>query len=292
LKTLLVLLGALAFALFVFVRTVEPPHQLDIINSLWPGDAGVERVAEGVVFDPMTCLRLDVWRPTKLQGRAPVIVFFYGGGWVKGERGHYGFAAKALAARGYVVVVSDYRKVPGVRFPSFVEDGAAAMKWTAANIGRYGGDAQRVAVAGHSAGAYIAVMLALNPRYLASQGIARGFIKAGVGLSGPYDFLPFDSKRSIDAMRQWPRPAETQPVSYISKDAPPLLLVTGTADDTVKPRNAIILAQKLKQAGTPVAFKAYEGLGHEDVVMALSKPFRSKAPVLDDIASFLDTHLE
>lgn len=238
------------------------------------------------MFDSKNGLKLDVWRPEG-EGQHPVIVFFYGGGWAHGERGHYGFAAKALAARGYVVVVPDYRKVPQVRFPAFNQDGATALKWTQDNIARYQGDPEKVAVMGHSAGAYIAVMLALNEDYLKAAGVRPGFIKAAIGLSGPYDFLPFDSKRSINAMRAWPRPQETQPIRYARADAPPMLLVTSTEDDTVKPRNAILLTQRLTELGAPVAFEAYPGLTHEDVVMALSKPFRSKAPVLDDAVHFL-----
>jgi acetyl esterase/lipase len=293
LKTLLIFVATIAVGLLLFTRLVAPPRQLDLINNLWPGDRGVERVVEGVVFDPQTGLKLDVWKPVEpaTQPR-PVIVFFYGGGWANGERAHYGFVAKAFAARGFVVVIPDYRKVPQVRFPSFVKDGAASLRWVQDHIGRYGGDPDKVAVAGHSAGAYIAIMLALNESYLKAAGVAPGLIKAGVGLSGPYDFLPFDSKRSINAMRAWPKPLETQPVTYVRKDAPPLLLVTGTADDTVKPRNAIILTQRLTALGSPVEFKAHEDLGHEDVVMALSKPFRGKAPVLDESVAFLESRLK
>ena len=164
------------------------------------------------------------------------------------------------------------------------------MRWVRDNIGRYGGDVNRVSVAGHSAGAYIAVMLALNPKYLKDAGVDPGLIKAGIGMSGPYDFIPFDSKRSINAMRQWPRPLETQPVTYVRSDAPPLLLMTGSEDDTVKPRNAIILTQRLLAVGANAKFRAYQGLSHEDVVVSLSKPFRNKAPVLDDAVAFLNAN--
>lgn len=290
-KALLLALGAAAVALLLFTRLVAPPRQLDLLDALWPG-GGADRVAEGVVFDPQSGLKLDVWRPAEQGSRPlPVIVFYYGGGWAHGERAHYGFAARALADRGFLVVVPDYRKVPQVRFPAFVEDGAAALAWVNTNVARFGGDPRRVAVAGHSAGAHIAVMLALDARYLARHGISADFVRAGVGLAGPYDFLPFDSKRSIAAMRAWPRPEETQPVTYVRRDAPALLLATGTDDDTVKPRNAIILSQRLTRAGADVAFKAYPGLGHEDLVMALSRPFRGKGPVLDDMEAFLDTRL-
>lgn len=292
-KSILAFIGFVVVALFLFTRLVEPPHQLSILNSLWPGDSDASEVAEGVVFDPATGLKLDVWAPTGAKdAKKPVLIFFYGGGWSHGQREHYSFAGKAFAAKGFVTVIPDYRKVPSVRFPTFNQDGAMAVKWVRDNIEKFGGDPTRVAVAGHSAGGYIAVILALDTQYLKDVGVDPAFIKAGVGLSGPYDFIPFDSKRSINAMRAWPRPLETQPVTYVRKDAPPLLLLTGTADDTVKPRNPIILSQRLHAVGADVSFKAYEELGHEDVVMALAKPFRGKAPVLDDSVAFLKEKLK
>ena len=114
--------------------------------------------------------------------------------------------------------------------------------------------------------------------------------KASIGLSGPYVFYPFTSRRAIDAMSQWPDPQATQPLHFARADAPPLFLATSSADDTVRPKNAINLAAKLRRLGAPVELRNYEGLSHEDVVMALSKPFRGKAPVLADALAFLNTH--
>jgi acetyl esterase/lipase len=284
-------LVGLALALLAFTRATPPPNQLDWINLFWPGDSGVERVAEGVVFDPETGLKLDVWAPEGNKGSRPVLIFYYGGGWAHGARNHYGWAAKAFAAKGFVVVVPDYRKVPAVRFPAFVEDGAKAVRWVQDNIARYGGDPARVGMAGHSAGAHIAMLLTLDRSWLAKAGVAPGFVRATVGLSGPYDFLPFDSRRSIVAMRGWPRPIETQPIAYARADAPPIMVVTGASDNTVKPRNAILLAQKLNRLGATVEFRAYNDLGHEDIAMALSKPFRYRAPVLEEASAFLHRHL-
>ncbi|MFM9853017.1 MAG: alpha/beta hydrolase [Sphingomonadaceae bacterium] len=291
-RLILGVIVGLAVSLTIFRYTVEPPQQLDIINSLTPGDDGVAQVAQGQVFDPKTGLKLDVWASTQATSKPrPVLIFFYGGGWAHGERAHYGFAAKAFAAQGFVVVVPDYRKVPTVRFPAFNQDGAAAIKWTRDNIAKFGGDPGRLALSGHSAGAYIAMILTLDRHYLTDIGVDPKIVRATVGLSGPYDFLPLDSRRSIDAMKAWPKPIETQPIAFATKDAPPIMVVTGTADDTVKPRNAILLAQALGKLGTKPVFKAYENLGHEDVVMALSKPFRGKAPVLADSVAFLKAHV-
>lgn len=259
---------------------------------MWPGDGGVARVVDGAVFDEKTGLKLDVWTPegTKPGDGKPVLVFFYGGGWAHGQREHYGFVAKAFAARGFVVVMPDYRKVPGVVFPAFVEDGAKALRWVQDNIAEHGGDAGRVGLSGHSAGAHIAMLLTLDRSWLLKAGVSPGFVRATVGLSGPYDFLPFDSRRSIAAMYRWPRPTETQPIAYARADAPPIMVITGASDDTVKPRNAILLAQKLNRLGATVEFRAYNDLGHEDIAMALSKPFRGRAPVLEEAVAFLQRH--
>ncbi len=180
--------------------------------------------------------------------------------------------------------------MPQVRFPAFVQDAADAVKWTQDNIVKYGGDPNRIAIAGHSAGAHSVAMLTLDPQWLAAAG-APGAVKAAVGLSGPYDFYPFTG-RAVKAMGQWPKPAETQPLNFARKDAPPMMLVIGTADTTVRPKNARNLFKRLTDAGAVVVEKEYPGLGHEDVAMALSLPFRGKAPVLDDSSAFLMTHLE
>ncbi len=264
------------------------PGLLDVVDRVTPGASGT-RVASAVAFGAHD-QQLDVWRRgDALPGGAPVVVFFYGGGWVKGDRKSYGWAARAYASKGFVVVVPDYRKVPQARFPAFVEDGAAAVRWTRDNIVRFGGDPARIAIAGHSAGGHTVAMLALDPQWLAKAG-APGAVKAAVGLSGPYDFYPFTG-RAVEAMGRWPRPQETQPLTYARRDAPPMMLVTGTEDTTVRPKNARNLATKLKALGAPVELKEYAGQGHEDIAMALSLPFRGKAPVLDDSVAFLNANL-
>lgn len=281
-------LAAVALTALVY-STISPPALLSWVDGMAGGGRGTRKVANGVPYGTHG-QRLDVWAPAGSRAagaKRPVLIWWYGGGWVKGDRAAYAFAGRAFAQAGYLVVVADYRKVPQVRFPAFLEDGAEAVAWTRDNAARFGGDPARIALAGHSAGAYTAIMLALDPRWLRAQNVDPHVVKAAVGLSGPYDFYPFEKKRAIDAMSAWPRPEETQPIHFARGDAPPLLLVTSSEDVTVRPRNAIGLAARLRQLGAPVELKQYGGLGHEDVVMALAKPFRGKAPVLSDSLDFL-----
>lgn len=271
----------------------SPPKSLDVLDSLWTTGGDVGHVASGVPFASATDGALDIWAPPIAAGdRKPVLIFFYGGAWVKGRRQDYGFVGRAYGAKGFVVVLPDYRKVPGVRFPAFVQDGAAAVRWVHDNIARYGGDPDRIVLAGHSAGAYNAIMLALDSRYLRSAGVDPGVIKAAAGLAGPYDFYPFDSARAVTAMGNAPDHWQTQPITFARKDAPPLWLGTGTADTEVKPRNAIALARREKVLGnTDTVMKEYPGFSHNDMIMAVSKPFRGKGSVLDDTVRFFNRYV-
>ncbi|MCX9145797.1 alpha/beta hydrolase [Erythrobacter sp. WG] len=286
-------LGVLALAGVIggMLAFISPPRLLSHYDRLAGGREGSYPAAEGVPFGSHG-QSLDIWAPNDQSAAPlPVVIFWYGGGWAKGDRTSYAFAGRALAKAGFLVVIPDYRKVPQVHFPAFLDDGAEAVAWVQANIAQHGGDPERVAVMGHSAGAYQAVMLALDAKRLAAAGVPPGFIKAGVGLSGPYDFHPFTSDRAIAAFSAWPRPEETQPIAFARKDAPPSLLVTSDGDETVRPRNANNLGARLAGLGAPVEVKNYGPLDHEEIVMALSVPFRGKGAILADSVAFLKARM-
>lgn len=286
-------LGLFAVALVIgsFLAFTSPPRLLSLYDRVAGGREGSFPAAEGVPFGNHG-QALDIWAPNDMaKAPLPVVIFWYGGGWAKGDRTSYAFAGRALAKAGFLVVIPDYRKVPQVHFPAFLDDGAEAVAWVQQNIAQYQGDPERVAFMGHSAGAYQAVMLALDAKRLTAAGADPAKIKAAVGLSGPYDFYPFDSPRSIAAFSEWPQPAETQPITFARADAPAMLLVTSDGDETVRPRNANNLGAKLRELGAPVEVRNYGPLDHEEVVMALSVPFRGKGPVLADSVAFLKARL-
>ena len=257
---------------------------LSLFNAAVPKDGGAKLVARGVAYGPHPRQRLDVYAPTAPGARPrPVILFFYGGSWSSGDRGGYAFVGRALAARGFVTVIPDYRLVPEVAYPAFVEDGANAVRWARAHAKDYGADGDRIVLAGHSAGAYIAAMLAVDGRWLGRE---RAAVRGLAGLAGPYDFAPFTSEASRRAFGAWPDAAETQPVTHVDASAPPALLLTGAEDTTVRPRNSESLAARLRKLGVTAEVKRYPGVGHVGVLTAIAKPFRGKAPVLDDVAVF------
>ena len=292
LKFVLLTIVALVAIIGLIIAFASPPAVLNFINSHTPGDGNAHEVAEGVAYGPDAAQKLNVWAPKdRKPGQSyPVLVFYYGGGWVKGSRGEYDFAGRAYAARGFVVVVPDYRLVPAVHFPVFVQDSALAVKWTRDNVARFGGDPGRITLGGHSAGAYNAAMLALDPHWLRDIGVDPKIVRAAALLAGPYDFYPFDKKRSIDAMSNWPRPLETQPIRFAAKDSPPLWLAAGTADDVVRPYNSQRLAAKLKGLGAIVDLRLYPGKSHNDLIMGISKPLRGRAPTLQESVDFLHAH--
>lgn len=263
------------------------PRLLSNVDALSGGGSGVSAVASGVTYGNHA-QKLDVYAPkgTPTNARLPVVLFIHGGSWRDGDRGGYAFAGKAFAREGFVSVVIDYRKVPEVRFPDFMVDAAEAVAWTESNIAAYGGDPTKIIIAGHSAGAHIAVLLTLDPTYLRSAGVADGAIKGAIGLAGPYDFYPFTSEAAVAAFAG-ADPALTQPITYARGDAPPLLLLHGDADDVVLPRNSTALAAKVTEAGGQVVVKPYAGVGHVGIVQALSPIWNGKAPVLTDAANFV-----
>lgn len=264
---------------------------LSLFATLSPKDPA-SLVGKGQAYGAGPRQRLDVYAPRGAKGQAPVAVFFYGGSWDSGRRQDYGWVGRAMASRGFVTVVADYRIYPEVRYPGFLEDGAQAVKWAQDHALEYGGDPRRMVLAGHSAGAYNAVMLGLDGRYLRAAGVDPAAIKAVAGVAGPYDFVPFDDPIAKRIFGKTDDPPATQPMAYVNKDSPPAFLATGDADTLVYPRNTTALAKKLRAAGVPVEERHYPGVGHIKILLALSRPLRGEVPVLDEMTRFLHAHAD
>jgi len=235
-------------------------------------------------MDNMTSLKPDLDKQAR-----PIIVFFYGGSWQNGARGNYLFVGEALASRGFIVVVPDYRTYPQTVFPGFVDDAAAAVRWAHDHAGEFGGDPSHLFLMGHSAGAQIAALLSTDGHYLAAQHMSKHDLSGFIGLAGPYDFLPLTDPALEQVFPISLRQA-SQPINFVSGDEPPMLLAAGKDDTTVDPGNTDRLAAKLRAAGDAVQVNHYPGIGHALLVGALAAPLRRVAPVLADVSRFIDSH--
>jgi acetyl esterase/lipase len=237
--------------------------------------------------------RLDVYVPEKAAGApSPVVVFWHGGRWSFGDKTEYRFVGAALAESGYVAVVANYRHYPQVKMPGFMSDAAQAALWAVAHAVEYGADLERLYLMGHSAGAHMAVLLALTGTYFADAGRPAPRIAGVIALSGPYNFLPL---REHDVQDMFGPPQlypQSQPVNFVRGDAPPMLLVHGLDDATVWPGNSRNLAAALSALGAPVSLKLYPNVSHGDTVAALTPLRRSRARTLADIRAFIDEHGE
>jgi acetyl esterase/lipase len=230
---------------------------------------------------------LDLYTPKDAtQMPRDVAVFFYGGRWENGDKEDYRFVAATFADKGFIAVIPDYRKYPQVRFPVFVQDGAAALAWVYRNIDQYGGDPARIHVIGHSAGAHIGALLTADARYLQREGLDRSaVIHDFSGLAGPYDFTPKDPDLK-DMFGPPDHYAQMQAPNFIDGHEPPMLLLYGDADKYVERYNLERLQTRIQQKGGCVKSIIYSLASHNDLVAALSWVNPAHIPVLDDVTAY------
>lgn len=281
--TLLISLSAVLLSL-----AVAACSPLGTLNALATTD--VHTRTTDIAYGPLPRQRLDLYQPegTAPPGGWPVVVFFYGGSWNSGERAQYGFVGAALASRGMLALVADYRLYPEVRFPEFLSDSALAVAWALEHVREQGGNPQRVFVMGHSAGAYNAAMLALDPRWLGAARHSPQALAGFIGLAGPYDFLPMSNPDAQPVFFHPDYPPGTQPIEFASARAPRSFLAAGASDSLVDPvRNTEALAGRLRAAGVQVELQRYAGTNHVTLIGAFGVPLRWLAPVLDDVAAFV-----
>jgi len=231
--------------------------------------------------------KLDVYLPPKSRVKS-TIVFLYGGGWVSGARWYYRLFGRAMAARGHIVIIPDYRLFPNVRFPAFNEDAALAVKWASDNLLRLGGHPSRMFLMGHSAGAHISVTLALDGSYLAAHDLAPADIAGVIGLAGPYTLDPLKWKgvRDIFATSA-ASPDAARPIKLVRPGTPSMLLLHGERDRVAGAHASTRLADALRLAGSNAKAILYPKLGHFEILASLLPGWRWRSPVLKDIEDFV-----
>jgi acetyl esterase/lipase len=248
---------------------------------------GVQAPDASVVYDTQHGLSLDIYKPSVATSTpAPVVVFFYGGGWKTGKREQYRFVGQRLSQQGVLAIVADYRTFPRSTFPGFVEDGARAVAWSHGHAAEYGGDPRRLFVGGHSAGAQIAALLGTDARYLATQGMKPRDLSGVIGLSGPYDFVIEGGYEEVFGPKaRW---REAQAVNFVDGDEPPFLLIHGTGDTVVEFKDSQELADRLRRTGGKADLVWLPKAGHIAPLAALHDPKRDPE-VVQAIKAFLQT---
>ena len=257
---------------------------VELLN-LWEPTGAWEEYC-GLAYGEGPRQRLDVYKP-RHAAKAPVLVFFYGGSWQRGSRDLYHFVGVSLAAQGIVTIVPDYSIFPPARFPTFVEDAARAVRFVRESAAQWGGDPTRLVLMGHSAGAYIAAMLSFDPQWVEQVGLNSQIDLAGfIGLAGPYDFLPIESRTLRTIFGGANRP-ETQPISFVTGKEAPSLLITPWRDRLVSPENSRRMVEKIHVHGGVAEERTYRGVGHFTLIGAFAPALRVLAPVLNEATQFV-----
>lgn len=277
------LLGLMAAAFTPLLQACSP---LRVINALAPDST--HTLTGNLAYGTHPRQRIDVYQPNPPVPNAPVVVFFYGGSWTNGDRADYLFVGEALASRGILTLVADYRLSPEVRYPVFVQDSALAVNWAADNVQRFGGDPKKLFVMGHSAGGYNAAMVALDARWLGAVGMRPAQLAGFIGIAGAYDFLPI-AIPDVQVAFNWPNtPPDSQPLFHAGIDAPRTLLLAARSDTLVDPvRNTEGLSKKLRGAGVSVQTEVLDRVSHVTIIGSLARPLRFLAPVLDRVDAFV-----
>ncbi len=239
-----------------------------------------------VAFAPDLGLSLDIYRPHGTSAKAvPTVLFFYGGGWQRGQRAQYRFVARRLAQQGVLAIVADYRTFPRAMFPDFIDDAARAVAWTRQNAADYNGDPRQLYLAGHSAGAQIAALMATDARYLARHNLKPRDLSGVIGLAGPYDFdINGQYVKVFGPAEQWPR---AQAINFVDGDEPPFLLIHGDRDRVVEVRDSVDMAAKLRAQRVKAQLVILSGGGHDAPLLGLYDPVREPR-VLPAILAFVN----
>lgn len=253
-----------------------------LLNTLADTPGGSDRIRD-IAYGEDLRQRYDIYIPAG-DGPFPVLVFVHGGGWSSGHKDDYAFAGQQFAGRGYLTAVPTYRLAPAHPWPAFAEDTAAAVAALSARAAEWGGDPDHLFLAGHSAGAYNAVIVAVADRFLAGEGVRPGIIDGVAGLSGPYDFRPPYGKMVRTAFGDAADTDDIDATTHVDRSDPPMLLIHGTADEVVEMRHSLTLAAALTEAGVRAELRLYEGDDHAAPLVHIARPGRG--PTVEDMDLF------
>ena len=292
--------GGIALA----TQQVQALSALAIVNGI-TSNGGVG-VSKNILYGDEPNQDLDIYYPKPLtkamksknvtddnaiNDSYPMVVFVHGGSWESGNKDEYAFVGQSLAQAGYVTAVINYRKAPEHVYPDYVQDAAQAIAWSYNNAKSLHADPKRLAVIGHSAGAFNAVAAVANEDFLAPYGIKPKDIAAVVGIAGPYsyDFRKFSSRTAFGSDAT---PETVMPDRQIKGAQPPYLLLTAEKDKIVHVTNTTKMTQALKAAGVKVETGEIAGASHATSIGAMAPPLRWVNDVRAQVLSYLDKTLK
>ena len=284
---------ALACGCAVWWAQSDPTRAINVLTQAWLSAQGkVGSTQLNQPYGPGAAQQSDVYLPPADLPRPahgwPVVVFFHGGSWVRGHRSEYRFVGQALASRGMVAVMADYRLYPEVKYPEFLRDGAALVAWVLQQAPTWQADAHQVFTMGHSAGAYNAAMLAVDPRWLGEVGLSPQALAGWIGLAGPYDFLPIEDVEVKPVFDHPHSPPDSQVVFHARVGGPPAWLAYAPQDPYVNPQvNSIRLGERLRALGVPSTLREVAQANHVSLVGMLSPVLSPWVPLLDEVSDFV-----
>lgn len=280
---------ALAAAAVVAISACKRSEP-EVDRNLTIGSTQDLSITHSIAYAPGARRSLDVYAPAAQNGPLPVIVYIYGGAWASGSKEESAWIGAALARRGFVAVIPDYRVYPEGVWPLFIQDNASAVAWTHRSIAQYGGDPAQIVLAGHSSGAFNVYSLAVDGRWLEAEGLSpKRDIKAVIGLSGPYSMMPLDGQRENAIFGKGRN--YTEPSEHIDGNSPPLLFLVGAEDWAAGPSNSPEAAEKVRAKGGEAEAILYPSVSHGDTRDALGgHAIASNAPIYQDILAFLARH--
>lgn len=279
------------FALAAVALAVTACSPTSALNTVVPSGSYEQHQDIAYADDPRQ--QMDIYLPTQTPHKSTVVVFVYGGSWEEGDKQDFEFIGQAFARLGYVTVIPNYRLYPQVEFPDFVDDIALALTTLPSKLDAYDicPSGREIILAGHSAGAHTAALIATDHQYLQRQQINGADsndveLSALIGLAGPYD-LPLEHERVRDKFTNV-EGDEANPIALATSQAPPTLLIHGESDTVAKPEHAVKFAERLSELGVYAELHTYSRRRHVDLVASLASPLRFWTPAYDDIQAFLN----
>ncbi|NAS29937.1 alpha/beta hydrolase fold domain-containing protein [Flavobacteriaceae bacterium R38] len=214
--------------------------------------------------------KLDIYMPAGAKN-APVIFFLHGGGLLQGSKNQGEYIANRFVKEGYGVVSANYRLSPDVMHPAHTEDASAAYAWVIKNIKKYGGNPSKVYISGHSAGAYLAVLIALDDTYLAAHQLTPDVIAGTIAIS-PFLYVEETAKDRPKTVwgnnpKNWLKASVTP---YTEKGKKPMLCIYADGDAGWRKNQNERFGKTMRKLGNKVQVNEVPNRNHTSLISSIN----------------------